>query len=81
MCTFFENMKEEGRTEGAEWRIIELVLKKIAKNLPVEATADMLEMDISVIQQIYNIKASNPEYGEREIFEAMKKEKVIELES
>ena len=83
MCTFFENMKEEGRqegrlegrTEGAECRIIGLTLKKIAKNLTVEETADMLETDISVIKRIYDIKASNPEYGEKEIFEAMQKEK------
>ena len=74
MCTFFENMKEEGRTEGAECRIIGLTLKKIAKSLTVEETADMLETDISVIKRIYDIKTSNPEYGEKEIFEAMQKE-------
>ena len=86
MCTFFENMKEEGRqegrqegrlegrTEGAECRIIGQTLKKIAKSLTVEETADMLETDISVIKRIYDIKASNPEYGEKEIFEAMQKE-------
>ena len=79
MCTFFENMKEEGRqegrTEGAECRIIGLTLKKIAKSLTVEETADMLETDSSVIKRIYDIKASNPGYGEKEIFEAMQKEK------
>ena len=83
MCTFFENMKEEGRqegrTEGAECRIIGLTLKKIAKSLTVEETADMLETDISVIKRIYDIKTSNPEYGEKEIFEAMQKEKATEV--
>ena len=49
-------------------------MKKIAKSLTVEETADMLETDISVIKRIYDIKASNPEYGEKEIFEAMQKE-------
>lgn len=84
MCTFFENLKaegrqegrQEGRTEGAERSLIGLTLKKIAKNLTVEETADMLETDISVIKQIYDIKASNPEYGEEEIFEVIQREKV-----
>lgn len=80
MCTFFENLKaegrQEGRQEGATRSLIGLTLKKIAKNLTVEETADMLETDISVIKQIYDIKTSNPEYGEEEIFEAIQREKV-----
>lgn len=80
MCTFFENMKEEGRQEGAEWKIIGQTLKKIAKNQTAEETADMLETDISIIRRIYDIKASNPEYGEKEIFEIIQKEKTAETE-
>ena len=71
MCTFFESMKEEGRKEG----IIGLILKKIAKNLSAVETADMLEADIDFVQQIYDIKAANPEYEEKEIFEAIQKAK------
>lgn len=76
MCTFFENMKEEGRQEG----IIQVALRMINKNLTVEEIADMLEKDINVIQRIYDIKASNPECGEKEIFETIQKEKTAETE-
>ena len=47
----------------------------MAKNLSIEETADMLETEIEVIQQIYNIKTIHPEYGEQEIFEAIQQEK------
>ena len=69
MCTFFENLKAEGRAEGIGQGIIELALKKYAKNLSVTETADILETDINLIQQIYDIKAANPEYAEKEIFD------------
>lgn len=62
---------EEGRARGIEQGIISQTLKKIAKSLTVEETADMLETDIGIIKQIYDIKASHPEYGEKEIFEAL----------
>ena len=68
MCNFGEAILEQGMERG----IIGLTLKKIAKNLTVEETADMLETDIGIIQQIYDIKASHPEYGEKEIFEVLK---------
>lgn len=71
MCTFFENLKEEGIQQG----IIGLTLKKFAKNLSAEETADMLETDISVIQQIYEIKAAHSNYGEKEILEIIRGQK------
>ena len=88
MCTFFESMKEEARQEGIELgiergidrgiehSIIGLTMKKISKNLSVMEIADMLEADINFVQQIYDIKAANPEYEEKEIFEAIQKAKV-----
>ena len=54
-------------------------IKTESKNLPAEETAEMLETDISVIQQIYDIKAANPQYGEIEIFEAIQQAKTKEL--
>lgn len=36
----------------------------------------MLETDINFVQQIYDIKAANPEYEEKEIFEAIQKLKI-----
>ena len=71
MCNFGEAILEQGMEQGMERGIIGLTLKKIAKNLTVEETADMLETDIGIIQQIYDIKASHPEYGKKEIFEAL----------
>lgn len=67
MCTFFDNLVEQGIEQG----IICLTLKKIAKNVSPEQTADMLETDIDTIRRIYSIKAANPEYNEKEIYEAM----------
>lgn len=67
MCNFGEAILERGMAQ----RIIGQTLKKIAKNLTAEETADMLETDICTIRQIYDIKAANPEYGEKEIFEAL----------
>ena len=83
MCTFFESMKEEARQEGIELGIecgiehgiIGLTIKKIAKNLPVMEIADMLETDIDFVQQVYDIKAANPEYEEKEIFDVIQKSK------
>lgn len=71
MCTFFDHLVESGVEQGMEQGVICQALKKIAKNLSPEQTADMLEADINIIRQIYNIKAANPEYNEKEIYEAM----------
>ena len=71
MCTFFDHLVEQGVEQGAEQAIISLTLKKISKKLSPEETADMLETDIGMIRQIYNIKAAHPECGEKEIYELM----------
>ena len=88
MCTFFENMKEEGRREGIEIGmehgieigIIDATLKMFAKNMTIEETADILEKDISFIHRIYDIKAAHPAYGATEICEAIQKTKATKLE-
>ena len=66
---------EQGIERGIEHSIIGLTMKKISKNLSVMEIADMLETDINFVQQIYDIKAANPEYEEKEIFEAIQKAK------
>lgn len=71
MCTFFDHLVEQGIEQGIEQGVISQTLKKISKNVSPEQTADMLEADIDTIRQIYRIKASNPQYSEREIYKAM----------
>ena len=45
----------EGRAEGAASKMIEQIMKKYKKGCSVAETADMLEENPSVIEQIYDI--------------------------
>lgn len=75
VCTFFDHLKEQGIEQGIERGIICQTFKKIAKNMTVDEIADMLETDCETIQQIYDIKTANPEYGEKEVFEMLQVKK------
>lgn len=52
-----QETRRVSKAEGKQLMLIEMVLKKIAKNYTAEQTADMLEMDIETVQKIYNIAA------------------------
>ena len=49
-----EEGRKEGRTEGRDQTLIQLVYKKYVKNLTVEETAEMLEVDEETIRKIYS---------------------------
>ena len=59
--------RAEGRTEGRLLNNIALVRKKLAKNLSVEAIADILEENIGTIEQIANLVHTFPEFSDEEI--------------
>ncbi|EEG95051.1 hypothetical protein ROSEINA2194_01073, partial [Roseburia inulinivorans DSM 16841] len=64
--------RNEGRTEGAASKIIELVIKKHQKGYTAEDTADMLEEPVSRIRQIYDvIEKSSPDYDAETIYKQL----------
>ena len=56
--------RAEGRTEGRLLNNIALVRKKLAKNLSVEAIADILEENIGTIEQIADLIHTFPELSD-----------------
>lgn len=65
--------QELGRAEGRLLNNIALVRKKLAKNLSVEAIADILEENIGTIEQIANLVHTFPEFSDEEILKEMQK--------
>ena len=61
-------MKKEGREEGRQDLLVELVCKKLKKGMPVSQIADELEDDETRIQAIVNIAMEYaPDYDVEEI--------------
>ena len=64
--------KLEGKLEGAASKVIEIVIKKYKKGCSVKETADMLEENPSVIEQIYDILRQNaPDYDVQKIYQSL----------
>ena len=72
MCNLSEAIEEKGiekgMTEGEYVKLICQAKKKAAKNISIEACAEMLEEDVSVICRIYDLLKAHPEWNERRIF-------------
>jgi predicted transposase/invertase (TIGR01784 family) len=64
--------REEGREEGKIVNLITLARKKYAKNISVEACAEMLETEASVIEKIYAAIQKHPELDDVQIYEELK---------
>ena len=66
--------KREGKIEGKMEAKIELIIKKYKKGCSAEETADMLEENPSVIEQIYDILRQNaPDYDVQKIYQSLLK--------
>ena len=64
----------EGRAEGAASKMNEQIMKKYKKGCSVAETADMLEENPSVIEQIYDILRQNaPDYDVQKIYQSLLK--------
>ena len=64
----------QGRAEGAASKMIEQIMKKYKKGCSVAETADMLEENPSVIEQIYDILRQNaPDYDVQKIYQSLLK--------
>ena len=63
-----------GKREGEASKVIEIVIKKYKKGCSVKETADMLEENPSVIEQIYDILRQNaPDYDVQKIYQSLLK--------
>ena len=61
-----------GNREGEASKVIEIVIKKYKKGCSVKETADMLEENPSVIEQIYDILRQNaPDYDVQKIYQSL----------
>ena len=61
-----------GKREGEASKVIEIVIKKYKKGCSVKETADMLEENPSVIEQIYDILRQNaPDYDVQKIYQSL----------
>ena len=64
--------RAKGEAEGAASKIIEQIMKKYKKGCSVAETADMLEENPSVIEQIYDILRQNaPDYDVQKIYQLL----------
>ena len=64
--------RAKGEAEGAAAKIIEQIMKKYKKGCSVAETADMLEENPSVIEQIYDILRQNaPDYDVQKIYQLL----------
>lgn len=68
-----EEGMEVGKTEERA-ESIAVIRKKFIKGYNAAATADMLEQDISYIENIYNLFQNSPEYTNLEIAEIVLKQ-------
>ncbi len=60
--------KEEGRGEGQTLKLINLVCKKLVRNLTVSEIADILEEDENTIKEIADVAIKYaPDYNAEEI--------------
>ena len=60
VCRLWEELREDGRDEGALINLISLCCQKYKKNLPPEVAADHLEQKVEDIKRIYAaIEATN----------------------
>ncbi len=60
VCRLWEELREDGREEGALINLISLCCQKYKKNLPPEVAADHLEQKVEDIKRIYAaIEATN----------------------
>lgn len=64
--------RSEGRSEGSELKLISLIQKKCRKGLSAEDISDLLEEDLEILQNYYDIIQKHPEYSAEEIFESLK---------
>ena len=62
----------QGEAEGRVSKMIEQIMKKYKKGCSVAETADMLEENPSVIEQIYDILRQNaPDYDVQKIYQSL----------
>ena len=50
-----------------------MIQKKILRGMSVEAIAEILEEDKEVVEDIYHLVKTNPEFDSKEIYELWKK--------
>lgn len=77
MCEALEGIKEEGkeegRIEGADLKLIELICKKLQKRKSPEIIAEELEEELATIQEICNAATRfAPDYDCKKIYAAWK---------
>lgn len=64
----YEDGKQKGISEGEQLKLVTQVIKKMQKGYTSEVAADMLEEDVAVIRQIYEISRKYaPEYDAKKI--------------
>lgn len=70
----FHKCEAEARAQGEASKMIEQIMKKYKKGCSVAETADMLEENPSVIEQIYDILRQNaPDYDVQKIYQLLLK--------
>lgn len=67
MLKAFEDMRLEGKMEGIQEHLIQLVCKKLQKNKPVEVIAEELEVDRSEIEKIISAQKRVGNYDAEQI--------------
>lgn len=81
ITTIMENERIEGKEEGKieeKITIVRLVRKKIAKQLELEEIADILELEIFELADIYNTLMEHPEWTDKEVATAVVEKEMLE---
>lgn len=73
MCKAFEDYRLEGKLEGMQERLIQIVCKKLMKNKPAMTIADELEEDLSEVERIIEAQKRVGSYDAAQICGALAK--------
>ena len=67
----WERGLKQGMEQGIQVKTIGLILKKMAKGLTVEETAELTEEDASFVQRVYECRQNHPDWKEKEIADSL----------
>ena len=71
MADYYDQIRKEGREEGAEKLLIKQILKKVEAGKDIQAIAAEVEESVEKVSPIYDIVREHPEYDVDSIYDEL----------
>ena len=68
----YEWERSEGRAEGQQIKLIQLILRKLEKGKTPEMIADDLEEEVGVVRMMYDTIRNNPDADDEAVYQSLK---------